>query len=219
MVNVPGIQASKDIIKAFRAKDPATMLSWFDTALAHNSFGTQEIREQMTQKVQGILQTPEISEEIKQKALARVEEELLKQIVEKPGDARVEVFISSFYRMTGKVDLAIEHLATARALSPRKQLIIFEQGLAQLQKQDYAAATAFFKEAYDLDQELTEPRVLYAMSAIYSGQLGLVDELIQTEDQKNAFAMNDFAIQATYKAKMSPLLIEMFERQITEEAN
>ena len=216
MVNVPGIQASKDIIKAFRAKDPATMLSWFDTALAHNSFGTQEIREQMTQKVQGILQTPEISEEIKQKALARVEEELLKQIVEKPGDARVEVFISSFYRMTGKVDLAIEHLATARALSPRKQLIIFEQGLAQLQKQDYAAATAFFKEAYDLDQELTEPRVLYAMSAIYSGQLGLVDELIQTEDQKNAFAMNDFAIQATYKAKMYPLLIEMFERQITQ---
>lgn len=217
VVNVPGIQASKDIIKAFRTKDPALMLSWFDTALAHNSFGNQEIREQMTQKVQGILQTPEISEEVKQKALARVEEELLKQIIEKPGDARVEVFIASFYRMTGKVDLAVEHLAIARTLSPNKQLIIFEQGLTQLQKQEYAAATAFFKEAYELDTELTEPRVFYAMAAIYSGQLGLVDELIQTEEQKNAFAINDFAVQSVYKAKMYPLLKDMFERKITQQ--
>ena len=216
VVNVPGIQASKDIIKAFRAKDPATMLTWFDTALAHNSFGNQEIREQMTQKVQSILQTPEISEEVKKKALARVEEELLKQIAEKPGDARVEVFISSFYRMTGNVDRAVEHLAIARTLSPNKQLIIFEQGLAQLQKQEYATATAFFKEAYELDKDLTEPRVLYAMSAIYSGQLGLVDELIQTEEQKNAFAVNEFAVQAVYKAKMYPLLKDMFERQIVQ---
>lgn len=216
MVNVPGIKAANDIIDAFRTKDPEVMLTWFDTALARNSFGNQEIREQMTQRVQGVLQTPEISEEIKQKAFTRVESELLKQIEEKPGDARVEVFAASFYRMTGNTDKAIEHLALARELSPNKQLIIFEQGFAQLQKENYPEATAFFKEAYELDTQFAEPRVYYAMSAIHNGQLGLVDELIQTEEQKNAFATNEYAIQSAYKAKMYTLLKDMFARQIAQ---
>ncbi len=212
-VNVPGIRAAKDIIEAFRTQDPATMLAWFDTALAHNSFGNQEIREQMTQKVQSLMQSPEVSEEIKQKALARVEEELLKQAKEKPGDARIHVFIASFYRTTNNLEKAIEQLAIARSLSPNKQLIIFEQGLAHLQKQDYTAATEFFKQAYDLGPQFSDSRVYYAMSAVYSGQLGLVDELIQTPEEKTAFAMNDLAVQAVYRAKMYPRLIEMFRIQ------
>ncbi len=215
-VNVPGIQAAGDIIKAFRTQDPKEMLTWFDTALAHNSFGNQEIREQLTQKVQGLLQSKDVPETIKQEAFKRVEEELLKQAEEKPGDARVHVFISSFYRMTNNLDRAVEQLEIARSLSPRKQLIIFEQGIAQLQKREYTKATEFFKEAYDLGPQFNEPRVFYAMSAVYSGQLGLVDELIQTPDQKVAFALNDLAIQAVYTAKMYPLLIEMFKIQIEQ---
>ncbi len=213
-VNVPGIQASKDIIEAFRAKDPEVMLQWFDTALAHNSFGNQEIREQMTQKVQSILQAPEVSEEVKKGAFKRVEEELLKQAEEKPGDARIHMFIASFYRVTNNTEAAIAQLDIARSLSPNKQLVIFEQGLARLQTQEYDKATALFKEAYDLGPQFSDSRVYYAMSAIYSGQLGLVDELIQTPEQKSAFAANQYAIQAAYKAKMYPLLIEMFTLQV-----
>lgn len=61
---------------------------------------------------------------MKQKAFARVEEELLKQATEKPGDARIHVFIASFYRSTNQLEKAIEQLAIARSLSPNKQLII-----------------------------------------------------------------------------------------------
>ncbi len=215
-VNVPGIQAAGDIIKAFRTTDPEEMLKWFETALARDSFGNQEIREQMTQKVQGLLQAQGVPEELKQRAFKRVEEELLKQAVEKPGDARVHVFISSFYRMTNNMEPAIAQLAIARSLSPNKQLIIYEQGLAQLQKQEYAKATEFFKQAYDLGPQFDESRIYYAMSAVYSGQLGLVDELITTPEQKKAFALNDLAVQAVYKAKMYTRLIEMFYLQIAQ---
>ena len=104
------------------------MLQWFEKALADDSFGTQEIREQMTQKAQSIIADKNVPEEIKQKFKTRVEEELLKETQEKPNDARVEVFLSSFYRATGEIDKAIEHLETARALSPKKQIIIYEQG-------------------------------------------------------------------------------------------
>ncbi len=215
-VNVPGIQASSDIIHAFSTKDPSTMLKEFDLALSRGSFADQEIREQMTRQVQSIAGSKDVPEEVKKRARDRVEEELLKQIEETPGDARVHVFISSFYRMTGQVDKAIEQLDIARKLSPKKQQIIFEQGLAQLQKQDFAKAVVFFKEAYDLAPDYPDARVYYAVGAIYAGQLGIVDEVINTDSLKSTFANNDLAVQAAYTAKMYDLLKEMFTRRVEE---
>lgn len=214
VVNVPSILAARDIIDGFRAETPEAMLASFERALGRNSFGAQEIREQMTQRVQSLLQEPEVSPDVKNRAIQRVEEELLKQIEEKPGDARAHVFVASFYRLTGNVDKAIAQLEIARSLSPNKQLIIYEQGFAQLQKGEYAKATEFFKEAYDLAPQFSESLVLYAMSEIYNGHPERVNELIVTEGEKAAFASNNNAVQAAYKAKMYPLLIEMFTIQI-----
>lgn len=214
-VNVPGIQAASDVIEAFKSKDPEKMLTWFNTALSHNSFGNQEIREQMTQKVQGLIQSKDASEKIKQKAFKRVEEELLKQVQEKPGDARIHVFLASYYRSTNNLDTALKQIEIARELSPQKQLILYEEGYIYLQKQEYAKAEEVFKEAYELGPQFDDATVNYVMAAIYNGQLGLVDELIKTDAQKNAFARSDIAIQAAYQAKMYPLLIDMFHRQIT----
>lgn len=213
-VNVPAIQAAGDIIDAFQLQDPSAMLAEFDQALARDSFGTQEVREQLTQRVQSVLQNKEVSEDVKNIAKIKVEEELLKQIEEKPGDARVEMFISSFYRMSGQPEKAIEHLRTARELSPNKQLIIYEQAFAAIQSGDNPGALQFFKEAFELAPQFDESRSFYAMAAIQNGQLGLVDELIQTDAQKNSFAMNDYAVQAAYQSKMYPLLIEMLEIRI-----
>ncbi len=215
-VNVPGIQAAGDIIDAFRATNPEEMLNSFDRALARGSFGNQEIREQMTQRVQSILQNPDISPEIKEKAKNRVEEELLKQAQEKPGDARVHVFIASFYRMTGKIDVAVEQLEIARTLSPKKQLIILEQGIAELQRENFPKALDFFKEAYELGPQFNDLRNYYAIGAIYNGQPELADTLLETEDQKISFALNDLAVQAVYRAKMYPRLIDMFKIRVDQ---
>ncbi len=216
-VNVPGIQAAGDIIDGFRATNGEEILASFERALARGSFGTQEIREQMMQRIQPLFQDPNLSEEFKQRAFKRVEEELLAQLEEKPGDARAHVFMASFYRMTNNLEPAIEQLAKARELSPRKQLIIFEQGMAEIQRQNYEAGLQFFKEAYELGTQFTESRVLYAMAAVYAGKLGLVDELLPTPEDKRAFALNDMAVQAVYTAKMYPLLVDMFNTRI--EAN
>lgn len=213
-VNVPNIKAAGDIINAFRVTDPIVMLEHFNIALSRNSFGNQEIREQMTQRFQSLYQDKNISDDIKQKFAGRVEEELLRQIEEKPGDARVEVFVSSFYRMTGNIDKAIEHLNTARVLSPRKQLIIYEQGFAYLQKQDMEKGVALFKEAYDLGPQFMESRVLYAMSLLYAKTPERMSEIITNEEEKRALAMEDRAVQAAYLAKQYPLLIEMLEIRV-----
>lgn len=214
--NVPAIQAAGDIIDAFSSSTPEQMLAEFDEALSRNSFGNQEIREQMTRQVQNIIQSPQIAPDIKQKAYDRVEEELLKQVEEKPGDARIHVFISSFYRMTQKFDQAIEHLAIARSLSPDKQQIIFEQGLAALQTNDTESALNFFREAFELDQSFTQARVFYAAAALFAGQSEIVNEIIETDRHKSFFAHNDLALQAAYQGKHYDVLLDMFETRIQE---
>ncbi len=215
-VNIPGIQAAGDIIDAFSAKSPDAMLGQFEEALSRGSFADQEIREQMTRQAQTIASSPDLPEETKKKFFARVEEELLKQIDEKPGDARVHVFISSFYRMMQDADKASEQLTIARELSPLKQQVIFEQGFVELLRKDYPAAAAYFKEAYELDTRYTEAAVFYAVGAIYAGQLGIVDEVINTPGLKQEFAMNDLATQAAYQLKMYELLKEMFTTRIVK---
>jgi thioredoxin-like negative regulator of GroEL len=213
-VNWANYKAAGDIIKAFQTNEPTEMLMWFDSALARDTFARQEIREQFTQRGQSILSSAEVPQEIKDTVSARVEEELLKQIAEKPGDARAHVFISSFYRATGQIDKAIEQLAIARSLSPNKQVIIFEQGFAELQKQDYEKALAFFKDAYDLGPELRDVRTNYAIAAIYADDTALFNELIATDAHKRALAQSQYAIQAVYQKKNYPLLIELLTYQM-----
>jgi tetratricopeptide (TPR) repeat protein len=216
-VNVPSMQAAKDIIVAFRAVSQEGVLladeslEAFDRALARESLGNQEIREQMTQRLQGALTSPDVPEATKERIMKRLEEELLKQLEEKPGDARVEVFISTFYRTIGDTEKAAEHLAAARDLSPRKQLIIFEQGFTELQRQDYEKALGFFKEAYDLGPQFDDARAYYSMALLHNDRFKEAIALLETRRHKEQFASNQFALSAAYQKKQFDLLIEMFD--------
>ncbi len=214
-VNVPGIHAAKDIIVAFQAQTPEETLKAFNQALDRGSFGDQEIREQMTRRVLDVVnaQNSGITEEVKQEMRARVEEELIKQKEEKPGDARVHVFLSSFYRMIGNPDRAIEELLVARELSPKKQQIIFEQGFAHIMKQDYEGALTLFKEAYELAPSYEEARVFYAAAALYTGKRDLVDELIP-DKALPTFVSSDYVVQAAYTTKQYDILIDIFKKRI-----
>ncbi len=216
-VNVPGIRAAGDIIDAFQATTSDTMMSTFERALDRNSFGDQEIREQMTRRAQEVIFNKEVPQETKDVFTAKVEDELLKQIEEKPNDARAHVFIASFYRSLGTpeaLEKAVEQLERARELSPKKQQIIFEQGLTELQKQNYQGAFDLFKEAYELEQTYLEARVFYAMGAIATGKYDLVDELIQTDESRAALYTNDLVIQVTYTQKHYELLKKIFSYRI-----
>ncbi len=218
-VNVPGIKAAGDIIEAFRATTPETMITAFEVALNRNSFGNQEIREQMTRRAQEVIFNQETPQAVKDELVKKVEAELLKQIEEKPGDARAHVFIASFYRSLGtpeSLDKAVVELERARELSPKKQQIIFEQGLVYLQKQDFERMYEFFKEAYELDTTYQDARVYYAMSGIASGRIELIDEVITDKMDRDAFYTNDLVVQVAYTAKQYKLVTDIFAYRITK---
>jgi O-antigen ligase/tetratricopeptide (TPR) repeat protein len=217
-VNLSGIQAAGDIIDAFRAPTAQVSVEKFELALSRESFGTQEVREQMTRRVQEIAQGDGVTQEEKTAMLLRVEEELKKQVAENANDARAHVFIASFYRMSGNIDAALLSLERARELSPKKQQIIFEQGLASLQGSRYEDALKFFKEAYELDTTYAEARVYYAAAGIYAGRPEIADEVI-TDEYRELYETTDLVVQALYSTKSYDALYQVFESRIVRDPN
>jgi O-antigen ligase/tetratricopeptide (TPR) repeat protein len=212
-VNVPGILAAKDVIDAMRAPTAEGQLREFDSALRRHSFADQEIIEQLAQRAMAIASDPNTPDDQKKGMIMRAELELLRINDEKKGDARLHAFLSSFYRSIGALPQAQKESAIARELSPKKQAIIIDQGVIELQMGNLDAALAFFKEAFELDTSYTQARVIYASVLAGEGKFDEVNSLI-TDEYFDAFASNDFAVSMVNKAKNNELLAKMFERRV-----
>jgi O-antigen ligase len=212
-VNIPAMQASGDLIVALTSPTVPERLTAMDRALSHDSFAYQEIVEQLAQQAMQINGSPNIPADQKQAFVERAENELLALAALKPGDARVHVFISGFYRSIGAIPKAKEHIEIARTLSPTKQAIILEQGILAYQMQDFQTMHDYFKEAFDLQNDYTLARIFYASSLLYNGKQEAFPEII-TEDYFVAFAKHDFAIQSVSRTGDQGLLIRMFEVRV-----
>lgn len=168
-INVPSMQAAKDIIVTFRTQDPAVKLEVFNETLDRGSLGQQEIIEQMAQQALGMVNNPELPPTDVTAFVNASEERLLQLAESKQGDARVHVFLTSFYRGVGQYDKAREQGVLARELSPLKPHIILEQGLVEYQAGDVEAMNAFMKEAYEMAPKNRDAQVFYAASALLTG--------------------------------------------------
>lgn len=223
-VNIPSLQAASDIIDAFRQlnaapgkpADHAGSLAAFDRALDRNSFAEQEIREQLTRVAQDVLQDPQVSNDIKQKFADRTEAELLAQIEDAPEDARIRVFIASFYRVVGKPDEALKQLDEALRLSPEKQQIWLEKGLALYQKgSDKEEMLAAFRRAYELSPVHGDSLAFYAGGALYADDVALFDTLITDENRKRLYK-NDFILRAAYETKHHDIVRGILEQRVAD---
>lgn len=214
-VNVPALLAAGDIIKGFQSQTMDARLAAFKTALARGSFGDQEIREQLTRITQDALQQRQVPEDMKKKFRDLTDAELAKQLEATPNDARIRVFVASFYRLTGKLEEARQELQKALLLSPKKQQIMFETGLASLQGGETDKALEIFKEAHELAPEFVSGRMYYAGAALYAKNDTLFNELIG-ETYKDAYYANDFIYRAAYEAKRYDLVKQILERRVLD---
>lgn len=216
--NIPGMQATSDIINAIRQQTASGRLAEFDKALSRNSFATQEIVEQFAQNAITIAQSKNVPVEEKKAFVNRAEQELQKLVIEKPNDARLYTFFATFYRSIGAMELAQEKAAIARELSPRKQSIIIEQGVIELQMSHPEAARDFFKEAYELYDTNYNALVLYASALVETGDIDKAKELVGTK-YMDRFAANDYALSVVDKSGDREWLAEMFKERIRQHPN
>jgi O-antigen ligase/tetratricopeptide (TPR) repeat protein len=216
-INVPSMQAAGDIITAFQAKDLPGRLAGFELALGRNSFAHQEIVEQFAQQAMGVARSTEvIPEEIKNTFMNRTEEELLLMVKNKPGDARLHVFLASYYRTVGALPQAQEQMAIARTLSPNKQAIILQQGAVELSLGNNEAARDFFAEAFLLDETNSEAREYYVAALFYTKEIDSAKALIEAAPTGflARLAASDFVVAAVNSATEYAFLAELYEERV-----
>ncbi len=215
-LHIPGMQAAEDIISAYRTTDPAGKLAMFEKALDNNSFAHQEITEQISQQAMGMMQDKEVPEEVRQKFIARAEQELNKLIEEKPGDARVHVFASTFYRSIGDLEAAERQITRAQELSPRKPSIVMQRAIIKYSQGNTEAARDLFKEAFELDERNDEARTFYAATLFLTKDAPAAKALATDERIYKLFTQNDFLISAVNTAGEMTFLKDLYEVRVTE---
>lgn len=207
--HVPGIMAAQDIIDAFVAQDVETRFDSFERALSHNSFGDQEIVEQLAQQAMNLARQSQIPDELKLAPIQLAERELAALVEQKPNDARLHVFFSAFYRGLGQIERSREQIAIAHSLSPEKQSIIIEQGIIEVQAGNYEQARDFFQEAWELNEDYGLARIFYGSALLYTNEIDKFREII-TEEHFPSFALDDFALGAADRSGDTEVLKDMF---------
>jgi tetratricopeptide (TPR) repeat protein len=216
-VNIPSMQAAGDVIVAFQGKTLEARYDGFDVALNRGSFAKQEIIEQFAQQAMGIAQSTEgVDAQMKEKFMTRAEAELLQMVEEKPGDARLHVFLASYYRTTGDLENAKKQMETARELSPRKQAIILQQGAVELSLGNNEGARDFFKDAYELDTTNDEAKEYYIASLFYTKETDAAKALIaeSTPEFLTRLGGSDFVLSAVNSAQEYATLAALYEERV-----
>ncbi|MEZ4103670.1 MAG: O-antigen ligase family protein [Candidatus Paceibacterota bacterium] len=210
-LHLPGMNAASDIIDGYGSNDPEIRLEAFKRALSRDSFAYQEITEQLAQQAMNIASNTNVPEEIRQDYIKTAEEELKRLVEWKPGDARIHVFFSSFYRAVGDLSKAKEQMETARELSPNKQSIISQQAIIAYSQGNVEQAEEYFKEAFELDHRNTEARGFYAAVLYMQNKNEEAKELLKEDSYVQNLAGNDFLLSAANKAGDSDFLVRAYE--------
>jgi len=216
-VHLPGIQAAGDVIDALREQDPEVRLELFQRAFDRDSFAQQELTEQLSQQAMTFARDAQVPAEIRDAYLAETQTRLEILQEQKPGDARVHVFIGSYYRSIGDYEKAAQQMQTAHELSPEKQAIILQQGFVALSQNDNPAAVDYFQKAFKLDERNPEAREYYAASLFYVDRGDEAIALMNSPAVERRFAGSEFLISAANQQGRADFAAELFEIRVQTE--
>jgi tetratricopeptide (TPR) repeat protein len=163
-VNVPGIRANKDLIGGMTLIQKGKLtdgMQLLKGALAYNSMGTSEIREQLISFTPSVIRASQFDQQAKKDFVTLTFNEVDKQIAMVPNDARYYILMGSLLNSIGDPEQALSYIKKAIELSPRKQVMRFEliQSLYILGRSAEAMAEA--KAAYELDTRYDQAKQVY----------------------------------------------------------
>ena len=98
----------------------------------------------------------------------------------------------SFFNHFGNYDDAIKYLTRALEESPNKQSIYFELGSSYLGKGDRQKAFELFKHSYGLNPNSIESKIIYALGAIYTKNVQILNQILPQIDKDKLIFDNRF---------------------------
>ncbi len=175
--NIRPIMAAKSILDALRLNqvhEPAgkvdAMMLEFRQGLELRTFGTMELREQISQTSNFILRDSSIALQDKEKYIEFAIQELEAQRTAVPSDVRAKAFLSTLYVAGGRPADAIRVVDEALAISQRRQQFYFIAAEAYLNAGDNQRAVEVLSRAYDLAPDYPEAITNLAVVYILSGK-------------------------------------------------
>jgi tetratricopeptide (TPR) repeat protein len=140
VLNVPSYKQSALLIDALRV-NPATQSAdakrLFEEALAYNTFGTTETRQQLISITDQVIRTNSIPLEDRQAFVTFAVTEMQRELETRPQDAKFLAFAGQLLLQTGNFEQSVEKFTQAVALAPNKQFLyqplvetLFKQGKA-----------------------------------------------------------------------------------------
>lgn len=132
--------------------------------------GRTEAREQLAQKLITIISNQSVSNEEKNVWAQFTFEQLNDELKRDPTNPRTYQLIGSLFLQFGKTKEAIGFLNNAQALSPKKQLIMFDRAVAYQIDGDYQKSLEMSKEAYELNPVFLTAKARYIFALYRAGK-------------------------------------------------
>lgn len=212
-VNVPSMLAANDLIKAIMvAQNPQLALDQYLTAVNRGGFASQEVREQMATFAVGVASRPDVPADLKSVVTGTVAAEFAREIEQIPLDARLRLQYSYAIRATGDYSSAMREIMNAQQLAPRKQNLILEEGILQLELKNYPAARAAFMRAYELSPTFDDLAAYVAAGDIIAGEKARAQKFLM-ERFGTTTVLNSVLILAYYEVKDFQELLPLLEER------
>jgi len=178
-VNAAPLAQNRALLQALpRSQDGlSASLELFKKAIAYDSYGNQEAREQLIQTATQLAGL-QLDASIKQAYFTSAAEQMTLQANASPLDARFPLFLGILFQAYGDYVDADTAFGRAHELSPKKQSILYSIAQNQEVQGKTADAIQTFKVAFELAPENTQARILYAEILIRAKKDALADEIL-----------------------------------------
>ncbi|OHA59858.1 MAG: hypothetical protein A2607_01185 [Candidatus Vogelbacteria bacterium RIFOXYD1_FULL_42_15] len=186
-INIKPIMASRGLIRAMSTTDAEIKYTEFKKVFALNTFGSREALEQYLLVATNVFGDQNVPVATKQKIGELALAQMAKETKDAGPDARLYLLLGSFMSNIGRFDESNAYLDKALSYSPKKQAIYFQLIANAVEQKNSTKALALAKQVYELDPKYREASLMYALVAIYSGQLDLADQILAKSDAQILF--------------------------------
>ena len=194
-VNIKAYFENRTLIEAlkFASQGPdkiSDVFEKFKKAIAYNSIGTREAREQVAQLVTQIAGRDDIPQELKMEIAKYAISELKKQLEISPTDTRYHLFLAVVYNAVGDFGNARASIQKALEYSPKKQQIKLELIRSYYLEKNFDKAIELMQGIIGETPNYPAARANLILIAIVAGMDELADKEI-TELAKQAVFEDD----------------------------
>ncbi len=134
-------------------------------------------------------------------------------MAQRPGDARLELFLATFLAQFGQTSEAIKHYELALQDSPNKQQILIQLGGTYIQTGNSELGLAALKKAFELEPKYDSARIFYVAGLNFAGKTAEADKLLM-ERFNTTVVDNDQLLQIYMSTKQYARAADIWKLRI-----